>query len=296
MPNKLDKFGIKFWLASDVDSKYVINALPYLGKDENRPSSVQLSEYVVLKLMESFTGCGRTVTTDNFFTSKSLATQLLAKNTTLVGTIRSNNRELPLIAKQKKDDMERFSSKLFTTGNCTLTIYKSKPNKKVLLLSSKHKFVTVENNDKRLPETVSYYNKTKFGVDMTDQMARKFTTKSKSCRWPLQVFFNLLDLAGINAWILYKQTTGENISRQDFLLKLAVELGADFREAREQPKERTNTKGSLPKSITDAYQRKRCQIGYCKETKTNKICSKCEKYVCGKCTSTLDTLICKKMR
>ena len=75
MPNKPDKFGIKCWLASDVDSKYVINALPYLGKDEYRPSS----EYVILKRIEPFTGCGRTVTTDNFFTSKSLATQLLAK-------------------------------------------------------------------------------------------------------------------------------------------------------------------------------------------------------------------------
>ncbi|GFX58041.1 hypothetical protein TNCV_4047991 [Trichonephila clavipes] len=48
--------------------------------------------------------------------------------------------------------------------------------------------------------------------------------------------------------------TGENISRQDYLLKLAVELGADFREAREQSKQRKNTKGSLPKSTTDAYQ------------------------------------------
>lgn len=292
MPNKPDKFGIKFWLASDVDSKYVINAFPYLGKDENRPSSVQLSEYVVLKLIEPFTGSGRTVTTDNFFTSKSLAIQLLAKRTTLVGTIRSNKRELPLIAKQKKDDMARFSSKIFTSDNCTLTIYKSKPNKKVLLLSSKHKFVSIENNDKRLPETVSYYNKTKFGVDMTDQMARKFTTKSKSCRWPLQVFFNILDLAGINAWILYKQTTGDNISRQDFLLKLAVELADDFRVAREQPKEKANTKRSLPNPVTDSNKRRRCQIGYCKENKTNKICSNCKKFVCGKCAT--ETLMCKK--
>ncbi|GFY21814.1 uncharacterized protein TNCV_1169581 [Trichonephila clavipes] len=91
-----------------------------------------------------------------------------------------------------------------------------------------------------------------------------------SCRWHLQVLFKILDLVGINAWILCKQTTGENISRQDFLLILAVELGANFREARDQPKERKNTKGSLPKSTTDAYQRKRCQIGYCKENKTNK--------------------------
>ncbi|XP_035221876.1 uncharacterized protein LOC118194783 [Stegodyphus dumicola] len=34
MPSKPDKFGIKFCLAADVDSKYVLNGFPYLGKDE----------------------------------------------------------------------------------------------------------------------------------------------------------------------------------------------------------------------------------------------------------------------
>ncbi|KAF8789746.1 hypothetical protein HNY73_007663 [Argiope bruennichi] len=55
---------------------------------------------------------------------------------------------------------------------------------------------------------------------------------------------------------MYKQTKDENILRQDFLLQLAVELAADFREAHEQPKGRTNTKRSMPKSITDSYQQK----------------------------------------
>ena len=36
MPNKPDKFGIKFWLAVDVDTKYILNAIPYLGKEESR--------------------------------------------------------------------------------------------------------------------------------------------------------------------------------------------------------------------------------------------------------------------
>ena len=39
MPNKPNKFGIKFWLASDVETKYVANGFPYLGKDEKRNSS-----------------------------------------------------------------------------------------------------------------------------------------------------------------------------------------------------------------------------------------------------------------
>ena len=44
MPNKPDKFGIKFWLTSDIESKYVINGFPYLGKDEKRGSSIPPGE------------------------------------------------------------------------------------------------------------------------------------------------------------------------------------------------------------------------------------------------------------
>ena len=37
MPNKPDKYGIKFWLAIGVESKYILNVISYLGKDESRP-------------------------------------------------------------------------------------------------------------------------------------------------------------------------------------------------------------------------------------------------------------------
>ena len=43
MPNKSDKFGMKFWLAVDVEFKYILNAIPYLGKDESCPSTQRLS-------------------------------------------------------------------------------------------------------------------------------------------------------------------------------------------------------------------------------------------------------------
>ena len=79
MPNKPDKFGIKFWLAADVDTKYMVNGYPYLGKDPSRPAKQSLGESVVLKLVEPFLGKGRNVTTDNFFTSLPLAHKLLAK-------------------------------------------------------------------------------------------------------------------------------------------------------------------------------------------------------------------------
>ena len=66
IPSKPDKFGIKFWIASDTNSKYIINGFPYLGKEETPLSSVPLGEFIVLKLVEPFTQCWRHVTTDNF--------------------------------------------------------------------------------------------------------------------------------------------------------------------------------------------------------------------------------------
>ena len=64
----------------------------------------------------------RTFTTDNFFTSIPLAKNLLAEKTILVGTIRSNKRELPKPAKEEKNKMTLFSSHLYKLENCTFTV------------------------------------------------------------------------------------------------------------------------------------------------------------------------------
>ncbi|KAL2714353.1 piggyBac transposable element-derived protein 4-like [Vespula squamosa] len=66
-------------------------------------------------------------------------------------------------------------------------MYKSKPNKKVFLLSSIHNLIEIEKSDKRIPETISFYNSTKFGIDMMNRMARKYSVKSKSYRWSHQL-------------------------------------------------------------------------------------------------------------
>ena len=69
MSNKPKKFGIKFFLAVDVEHKYMINDLPYYGKDENRVKGVYLQTDVVLKLLESLFNAGYNVICDNYFTS-----------------------------------------------------------------------------------------------------------------------------------------------------------------------------------------------------------------------------------
>lgn len=175
----------------------MVSGFPYLGKDEAQNASTPLSEFVIMKLFEPYTMKSKTVTTNNFFTSIPLALKLRSKNTSLLGTICANKRELPKTCKLKKGSMARFSTLLYQSNGCTLIVYKSK-QKKVLMLSTKHKHVKIDKTAKKLPETVLFYYRTKFGVVVTDQMAQKYTVKSDSRRWPFQVFFNSLDLAGIN--------------------------------------------------------------------------------------------------
>ena len=67
MTDKRDKFGIKFWLAVDVELKYISKAIPYLGKDEARPATQRLPDNVVINIVEPYLGKGRNVTTYNFW-------------------------------------------------------------------------------------------------------------------------------------------------------------------------------------------------------------------------------------
>ena len=66
MPNKPDKFGIKFWMAADVQTKYMLRSFPYLGKDDSRLAGITLGEHVVVRLTEPYRKTGRNVTSDNF--------------------------------------------------------------------------------------------------------------------------------------------------------------------------------------------------------------------------------------
>ena len=138
-----------------MDSKYILNAILYLGKDESRPPTQRLSENVVLHLTHPFMGKGRNVTTDNFFTSFLLAKELKKKKTSLVGTMNKVRRELPASAKCLQ---QCYSSKLMKSGDvATLTVYQCKPKKSVCILSSLHQSVELGTSDKKKPETVEFY-------------------------------------------------------------------------------------------------------------------------------------------
>jgi hypothetical protein len=73
---------------------------------------VRLADHVVMRLMESYLGKGRNVTTDNYFTSLKLCNGLTSKKTSIVGTVNTIRREVPASANDVSSPM--FSTNLLT--------------------------------------------------------------------------------------------------------------------------------------------------------------------------------------
>ena len=147
----------------------------------------------------------------------------------------------------------------------------------------------VNTTTKKKPEAVKFYNKTKYGMDIAVQMARQYPVKAGTRRWPIAVFYNILDLACINAYVLYKKKTGDAISRRNFMFQLATEL----REAHVQGKTAPPA-AVLPLLFNNFYQssmvdesrkRKQCQVNVnYEQNKPAKLCCGCHRSICGKCT------------
>lgn len=87
-----------------------------------------------------------------------------------------------------------------------LTVYQCKEKKSVAMLSSKHEKAEIApekgtnpNRQKKKLNKITSYNSRKCGVDTVDMMAKQYSVKYATRRWPVQVWSNILKLAAINA-------------------------------------------------------------------------------------------------
>ena len=80
----------KFWMAVDVETKYLLNSFPYV-EEESRSSDVSMPTDIVMKFIIPFmiplSKKGHNITSDNYFTSLDLCLQLEKQGCSLVGTI-----------------------------------------------------------------------------------------------------------------------------------------------------------------------------------------------------------------
>lgn len=241
IPNKPNKYGIKIQALVDSKTFYTSNMkVVYVGtqpdgpfKCENNPSSV------VKRLISPISKTGRNVTMDNWYNSIPLATELLKTHKlTVVGTLRKNKREIPTCFLDIKK--RTVNSTVFGYGkDILLTSYVPKKTKNVLMISTMHEhgIIDSESGDQKKPEVITYYNNsTKGGVDVVDELKGEYSVARISCRCPLTIFFALMNIAGINSQIIFRENTNQTISRRLYLKTLGKELTKHFMVQRLQNK------------------------------------------------------------
>jgi hypothetical protein len=80
-------------------------------------------------------------------------------------------------------------------------------------------------NDVSCPKAVQLYNRHMGGVDTLDSMLGYYRIKVRSKKWYLRVFFHMVDLVCVNAWILWRKSNQEEyLPLLDFKLAIAEVL------------------------------------------------------------------------
>ena len=88
-----------------------------------------------------------------------------------------------------------YSSKLMKTGNrAILTVYQCKPKKNVCVLSSLHMSVELGKSEKKKRKKMEFYNKSKCGVDVANQMTRQCSVKAGTHWWVWQASMHLCSI------------------------------------------------------------------------------------------------------
>lgn len=206
LKNKKHRYGIKIFKLCSKDF-YTLRYNIYAGKEVVRETDV--SYKIVLKLMEPYLNFGRTLYTDNWYSSVKLAEKLNQENTHLVGTLRANRKNNPEnVVKKKLKKGEIIASQ----SNNNVVILKWRDKRDILLIATKHsdQIIEIQKRNKiiKKPLVVEDYNTGKSYIDRSDQMSSYSTPLKKTIKWYKKVAFDiLLSTSSVNALSLFKSVT-----------------------------------------------------------------------------------------
>ncbi|KAJ8957755.1 hypothetical protein NQ314_006512, partial [Rhamnusium bicolor] len=115
-------------------------------------------------------------------------------------TLKQNKLQIP---QEFKPNKKRPVKSALSGHNQDMTIcsYAPRKNRAVLLLSTMHQDqeLSGENN---IPDMIIDYNNTKAGVDALDQLYVNYSVSRRTRRWPMVIFYAILNITGVNARII----------------------------------------------------------------------------------------------
>lgn len=209
----------------DSETHFMCNAIPYLGKGAvTLPRDIKTyKEYYMTELTQPFQRQGRSVTADDRFSTLSGALKLRERGLEFVGAIKPEPSLPKAVLDAKLKDGETVASFNYNK-KVTLLCYQTNETEKVQLLSTIHHNPTVV--EKAKTDVQLFYDTTKGGVDMFDQLCTKTSCSRMTHRWSLCFFFGIINMAYTNAYILHQIQNRDRrtMTRREFGMKLAEEL------------------------------------------------------------------------
>ncbi|KAL1262856.1 hypothetical protein QQF64_005595 [Cirrhinus molitorella] len=304
LPSCPTKSGIKIFWMCDAEVSYAIDGVIYADRQPGEETEENLVENAVLRLSNGLQQKSLNITMDSHFTSVPLAEKLFEKSLTMVGILHHKNPHVPPIMKPSKLRAPHTSEFGFC-GKVFMASYVPKLKKAVILLSTMHTSKALnETSAKIKPEVIQYYNRTKGGVSSVKQMAENYTCKRQTKRWPMLLWYNMLDVALVNSHSIFiaqhsSFMGGGHNTQRLFIKELVKELVLPQIHRR-----RTESHGlsmnileamdrcGMPTSlsvVSSEFQEQSCQnrirkrCYYClsrRDRKVSKFCSECSRPVC----------------
>nr|XP_055046361.1 piggyBac transposable element-derived protein 4-like [Misgurnus anguillicaudatus] len=233
----------KLFVLADSSNGYTVDFSVYTGKN-SFPTGHGLSYDVVTSLLNrKVLGSGYHVYMDDFFTSPTLLKELFAMKFGACGTYRDSRKDCPRAATNSLTATSaRGSIRWIRDG--PLVFVKWMDTREVSVCSTIHSAYTGETVQKKVKSQDAWVAKTfpcpapvtaydqhiHKRVHLSNDLLQCYTAQHKTMKWYRKVFYNFLDIAATNAYILHNELYG-NMCHKEFLKGLIEELCGSSKKA-----------------------------------------------------------------
>ena len=231
-PSKPHRYGLLLKSLKDARFPYIYKAVHYAVKLKAGDglyyltSTIDYIKYLVTKMETDQLIKGRIFSTDRLSTSIESTNWLLDRGIVTVGTLQKGRRGIPseLFETQNRDifsatfHFEKEKKNIFLTPYTVKTKSKRKKNSVVLSTSRPLHGETIDDG-KEKPRIITFYDFTKGGKDIVDQLNDYYTTRSKPCRWVMVALSYMLDTTRVNGktvWCFKNDSDISSTSSYDF--------------------------------------------------------------------------------
>lgn len=158
---------------------------------------------------------------------------------------------------------------------------------------------------KGIPEIISFYNSSKGGVDSLDEKCNKYSCARRSRRWPLVIFYRILDIAAANSFIMsnydsshrlkFMKDLGKSLvtphlerryTTPQFSHELKSLIGRILGKDKTSEVKQTNTETQtfeIMKNCYMCFKQKRRKTRYGCQACGKPVCLQCSKPTCNNC-------------